>query len=292
MASEPCEDGTVAESLPPEVTRWVNEQADRHGEPPETTCRRLIQAAHVFARDDVDAELATASDLEALESRLEAQREEFVDHVEDVRERVLQVKREADANAPADHDHEAYAERDAIAALESSLASIEAELEALESRTDEGFENFESVFEHVVDETETLTEQSATLARAILELRDWRATVVARERRRNATERLKRTANRHGIGNADCEACGASLEIALLTRPTCPHCEAAFVDVEPRSSIFGSHSLSVGEHPQLPGDDEPSEPDSALLDAATPDETESEPVLGETDGESGVSDDA
>jgi|GEM_PF-2513137 len=197
--------------------------------------------------------------------RLETQRQEFIDHVEDVRERVIQVKREVDAAAPAAHDHDRYVERDTIETLEkrlesttTALADIESELESLEvaidglERTvDGGFENFESALEGLLERTETLEDRETILASAVLDLREQQATMAARERRHAQTAQLKLAASRLGVREAACEACSTTISIAQITEPACPHCAATFTDVESKSSFFSSHTLVTGDPPAL-----------------------------------------
>ena len=250
MASED-NDGGVSFALPADVDDWVADTAERRDESREDVCRRVITAAHAVATDageeSESAALADVEDLEArLEDRLDDQREEFVELLEDVRSRVIQVKRETDAKAPADHDHAEYADDDDLAALRDDL-------EDLEGTVDAGFENFEEVLDYVFDRTDDLEERSTVLAKAVVDLRDRWDDFAERERRRAEAERLKLAANRLGIRTAACEDCGASVDIALLTEPECPHCASPFADVAERSSFFGSHTLETGDPPALEG---------------------------------------
>ena len=189
-------------------------------------------------------------DVEDLQERLDAQRDEFVDLLEDVRSRVIQVKRETDAKAPADHEHEGYASTKAIAELGT-------ELEDLGATVDAGFRNFESVLDHVLSRVEDLEDRSTLLASAVVDLRDRRNAIVEREQRRAEAERLKLAANRLGVRTAACDDCGSDVDLALLTRAECPHCDASIADVHARSSIFGSHALETGDPPALTGRVEP-----------------------------------
>lgn len=278
MASEGHEDDAVTVSVPPEVDDWLDEQADRHGESQAAFCRRVLRAAHAVSDADAGAAVADRDDLDSLRGQLDAQREEFIDHVEDVRERVIQVKRELDSRAPADHDHEGYADAatvESIAtdveALERDLSGVAAELETVSEGSDIDLEPVEAAIEAIGAELETISERSTILASAVLDLRDTRAELLEGSRRRAAVERLQRDANRRGIASAQCEACGSSVDLSLLTEPTCPHCETAVTDVERRTSILGSHTLVTGDPRALPGDVETDGPDRATLEAAATD---------------------
>ncbi|MFC7238434.1 hypothetical protein ACFQS4_09410 [Saliphagus sp. GCM10025317] len=275
MASENHEDGAVSFALPADVDDWIDEEADRHGETRAAFCRQLLSATHAVTTDDAgpddegpDEDRIEPVDSETLRSALEEQRTEFIDHVEDVRERVVQVKQEADGKAPEEHDHDEYADRSAVEALDEdletvaerlsafedridALSSLEADLEALSEAVDSGFENFEDVLEHVLETTDELERRSTTLATAVLDLREQRDALAARERRRSEAERLQRAASRLGIQTATCAACSTAVSMGLLTEPTCPYCGTQFADVSKKRSFLGSHTLETGEPPAL-----------------------------------------
>ncbi|WP_226479569.1 hypothetical protein [Natrinema amylolyticum] len=244
MSSQDRDDGGVSFALSAEVDDWVAEEAARRGETRDDLCR-LVTAAQRVATDD-DLELTDRDDLIALRGQLEAQREEFTALLEDVRDRIVEVKRDANEKAPAEHDHPDHPTDDDLAALRGELA-------ALERTLDDGFDNFETVLEDLIAETDALADRSALLARAVVDLREHRDERATRKRNRAATDDLKLASNRLGIRTAACADCSASVDIALLTAPECLYCASGFTDVEERSSIFGTHRLVTGEPPALEG---------------------------------------
>lgn len=247
MASEEHEQLGVPFALPSDVDDWIDEEAARRDESREEVRRRLVAAVHATMVDDGEhARPASETDLETLQSHLETQREEFADLLEDVRERVIQVKREADRKAPAAHGHEEYATADDLREVRDTLAD-------LEETTHTGFDNFEEILEGMVDDIDELDDRSTILANAIVDLREHRSARSVRERRRAAVEELQLAANRLGINRAACEECSSNVTIGLLTRPECPHCDCSFTDVSTKSSLFGSHTLETGELPALEG---------------------------------------
>ncbi|SFC36736.1 hypothetical protein SAMN05444422_107226 [Halobiforma haloterrestris] len=269
MAGEENENGGVSFALPADVDDWIADAAERRDESRDEFCRRLLTAARAVAaaengvlEADVEAESedgdgeggegeyafdpVVRDDLEALQGELEASREEFRELLEDVRSRVVQVKRETDAKAPADHGHPEYAEAE-------TLERLQADLEALEETVDGGFDNFEEVLDYLLERTDRLEERSTVLATAVVDLRDRWDDLVERERQRAQVEDLKLAANRLGIRSAACEECDASVDLALLTAPECPHCASPFADVRERTSFFGSHTLETGNPPALEG---------------------------------------
>lgn len=247
MASEEHDEAAVSFALPADVGSWLDDQAERRDASRSEICQQLLVAVHAAATDDGLDEPVARADLEELHSHVDAQREEFVDLLEDVRSRVVQVKRETDAKAPAEHDHPDHATDD-------DLEELADELEELESTVSSGFDNFEASLEGLLDEVDELEERSTVLAKAVVDLREDRNDLAARERRRAKADRLKLAANRIGVRTAACEECDSSVDISMLAKPECPHCGAPLVDVEERTSMFfGSHSLVTGEPPALEG---------------------------------------
>lgn len=272
MSSQDHDDGAVSFALPADVEDWLAEEATRRGETRDDICRRLVTAAQTVATDG-DLELADRDELVELRTQLEAQREEFDDLLDDIRSRVVQVKRETDEKVSAEHDHPEYP-------TEDDLESIREELAALEDTVESGFENFETVLEELFEETGELAEQSTLLARAVVDLRDQRAELAEQRRSRAAADDLKLAANRLGIRTAACADCGSSVDIALLTAPECPHCASGVIDVEKKPSLFGSNRLLTGDPPALEGQVDPSNgsPSDGIFDAV---EADAEP--GDTD---------
>ena len=145
-----------------------------------------------------------AARLEALETSVEAD-------IEDVRDRVIQVKRETDEKAPTDHDHPGLAED--LQTLETTLESLEADLDRTEDRLDGGFDNFEEILEELFDRTETVEEDLDAIGQALQSMQETVATVARRERRRARADHLKRIAAKRGVRTANCEDCNATVDI-------------------------------------------------------------------------------
>jgi prefoldin subunit 5 len=178
---------------------------------------------------------------ESLTDRVGVLEEDVDEKVTDLRERVIQVKREADAKAPADHDHE----------------ELRTRVDRLGTRVDDGFENYEEVLTYLTDETDDLDDKVTRLASVVVSLRERTARVERRVTRVDAAADLKESANRHGMTKAKCGACGGSVGVGLLTEPACPHCERGFVGVEPAGRLFRSGTLVTGSAPALMAGDDP-----------------------------------
>lgn len=245
MATEQRDDEEFSLDLPAAVDGWLADHAERRETSRAAVCREFLTVAQQLEVENELTEPAATQALTDLEDRLDDQRSEYVDLIEDVRERVIQVKREVDEKADRSHDHETYADEDRVAALAS-------EVDQLETALEDGFDEFEEILEYVLDELEELEDRSVALARAILELKDARAVVETRGQSRARADALQLAANRLNVRTAVCEACDSSVDIALLNRPRCPHCAEPFADVEQRTSILRSHRLRTGEPPALP----------------------------------------
>jgi small-conductance mechanosensitive channel len=187
-----------------------------------------------------------------LDRAVDALGTELDEKIADVRERVIQLKREADAKAPADHDHADLAERIERAAATASEADERAT--TVERRVDEGFENFEEVLSYLTDTTEELESRASTLARAAVDLRERTATLETERAARRVADEIRATAARNGDRTAVCEACSRDVRLGLLGRPACPHCGTAVTDLEPSRGLFGSATLVTGDPPALEGE--------------------------------------
>lgn len=241
---------TPALELPESVAQWLDETADGVGLSRERLLTELLAAHRTLHEEDIADE------------RLDELHDEFVEKLTDVRERVVQIKRESDGKAPADHDHvELRDELDELRtavddgdAFAEELGTLDERVTENRERLESGFENYENVLEYLTETTDELDDRLDVLARALVSVRDQARTLAARNAMRAATAELAKSANRHGITSADCGGCASSVTIALLTEPTCPHCEATFEDVEPKQGFFGSNRLVVGRSPALEGD--------------------------------------
>jgi len=224
---------SVTVQVPDDLGSWLDDQVADDPDRDRGDVLRDLAAAY----REVDASEGDAVP-EAVDERLEAQRGEYVELVEDVRERVVEVAREMDDLAPADHDHPDLPDGDRVEALAADLAD-------LESTVDAGFENYETVLEELTEAVDELSERMDTLAARVVDGGG-----------REAIRDLRRTANEAGVRTATCEDCGGSVDVGLLTDPECPHCRSRFVDVDADSGLLGSPTLLVGSPPALAGPEE------------------------------------
>jgi DNA repair exonuclease SbcCD ATPase subunit len=263
----------VATDLPADLATWLEERAAANGVDRAEFLSRLAAAYRQVEGDGDLTDLPTRSEVEEVETTLANLQADFDEKVADVRDRVVQVKREADAKAPSDHTHESLDERledlnsrigtaqeveddledlqRQVADMGGRLEGLEADLAGVEDRTEAGFKNYETVLEDLLDRAERLEGRLETLARTTSALKGTLSDLRGRAESRAQVGALKREANRMGISAADCEACGTGLEVALLTEPACPACGEDFAGVQRRANFLRSHTLTTGTPPAL-----------------------------------------
>ena len=256
MSSEDSEEASVSVRLPADLRERFDRMADSRGIDRSVLIEELLAAHAALDEDSLDDSPSFVSE-QRLEQEADDVRAEFMELLEDVRRRVIQVKREADGKAPDDHTHDELQQITELSAaveqIETTVAELDAELAGVRDDIDAGFENYESILEYLVDAVDNLDQKTTTLARATVQSRDRLHDVVAAHQRRVAVDELKRAAGQYGIASAACDHCNTSVDISLLTAPECPHCAETFSDLSPKSGLFGKPTLETGEPPALIG---------------------------------------
>ncbi|WP_181686898.1 hypothetical protein [Halorhabdus salina] len=294
MGRESTDSQDSTASLPADLVEWLDERAaeldidrdvvleqlvaayrqtaDHDGDTPadvgvssvdreriEAVVAEVLEQRQPEIADDVAAAVSERfADSEAVEERIGAVERNFQSKLEDVRERVVQVKRETDGKASADHAHDAF---DRLETIDDRLADIEAEVAALEAEIDAApdaneLAALESAVEDLTDSVEA-REQRLTDAEEKLRTVGWAISDLRDERDQRGTdtlERLKAAAAGHDVSRAVCQNCGNAVEISLMTRPACPHCNAAVTNVEPASGFFSKPALVTASQIEA-GDD-------------------------------------
>lgn len=273
--------------VPEDVAEWLSRRAAETDQEPEEVLTRAVGTYRLLDEhegrvrengetaveplDDrlegVEPRLDDAEErLDGLAARLDQHESATESDVADLRERVIQVLQTAQSKADADHDHESLDARladvevtvgsleETVEALEPTVASVETELERLDEDVAGGFENFEAILEGLADSIDDAAGKLDSLAAAAVDLRSRVADLDAARAQRTAAEELQAEANREGVGAADCEQCGGSVDVALLGTPRCPHCSGVFTGLSPGRRFFGRATLEVGDRPALTGE--------------------------------------
>ncbi|EMA29705.1 hypothetical protein [Haloarcula japonica] len=287
MSSESTDDGGVYVELSADLDEWLTEQAETLGVPRDAVMEQLLAAYMTAANsdaemddllqpsaDELDAVVAATVDkklngsVEAatesavsshlpdiadtverqLAERFDALEADFQTKIEDVRERVVQVKQEADAKAPTDHSHEEF---DRLDALTQEIEEIETELAALRGDVTDSLETQD---EHVADIDDRLDDVEDKLTRVAWVVSDLRDDQGGRGQNQKAVDRLKRAAAQENISTARCSNCDEQVEIGLLTEPQCPHCNTTVSDVRPEGGIIRSKARLVAAAQLEPGE--------------------------------------
>lgn len=272
MENESTESRTLSLELPAALDEWLTERAseldvdrseliiqliggyqvatDTADEESVEALEGAIEAGTIDVeapiRDAVDDAVASATpDEDAIasrvtgqvDSRIDALESELDEKLEDVRRRVVQVKQEADAKAPADHTHAELADVEQVAEQVERLDEQVTELEAQIDESDLG------------SELANIQQKLTQLARVVVDMRE-----SAGDDRDEALDSIKRTAAREGYEQATCGACGESVRVGLLPEAACPHCDSPFGDIiDSSGGLFGSSPRLVGPHDE--GDD-------------------------------------
>ncbi len=274
MASESSEELTVSVELPADLVEWLDEEASTAGVDRETVVTQLLASYQTVRRldgeledddtlldtggitdvveatvaDEVEQRVepllterlteATTGVQEQLGTRIDDIEADFQEKIQDIRQRVIQVKKEADKKAPADHTHPELAQ---LSALEDEVESLHSEFEELRAEYDETVTEQSERAEDHAERLNEMQERLQTVAWVVSDLRDAQQSSSGLE----AVERIKRAAARANVERANCENCGERVILSLMTDPHCPHCDATVTNVDPPSGWFGKPQLTV-----------------------------------------------
>lgn len=227
MATEQPGDGPLSVDLPPDLDTWFTEQADASGLDRDQLLRRILESYRLVLAADEDV-----ADVRALEQELSAFEAEVDELIADVRERVIQVKKETDTKADADHTHP---ELERLGELDGRVASLHEDVDELEA----ALADAESAFE-------TATTRLRKVAAAVVSIQQ---STTSKGGADEQLDELKRLAAKRGFRTANCGACGESVDIGLLPEPNCPHCGVSFRDITGRSGWFTTPTLVEANDP-------------------------------------------
>ena len=267
MASESSEGQRLTVEVPPSLEEWLSRRAERSGVEREELLVGLLGAF----REATEGE---TPDVEALvdgrvgplvDQRLKQFDEDLERKLDDIRHRVVQVKKQADSQVAEDR-FESLGEQveelgEQLRELDEAIWGLDTEkLSEHDQRLDELEASLQTRTETAVKLDERLDDVESKLtrvARVVVALRKEREELSGAETERSDVPELrastdetlldiKRQAAREGITSADCGACGEAVELSVLPESACPHCGAAFGGLDGRGGMFSSPRL-VGE---------------------------------------------
>jgi chromosome segregation ATPase len=238
MASESTEDGSLTVNLPSELDEWLSARARTLEVDREVVLLQLLSSYR--AADELDDESLPIAGPDAVEEvvadRMATVEQRHEEDIEDVRGRVVQLKRELDGKASAEHDHEQF---ERFEDLQAEVADVQSTVEDIEAELDSTVAEHDVMIEDIDERLSNLQERLKTVAWVVSDLRDAYESQGGLE----AVDRIKRAAAKADVDRAKCENCGEGVTIALLTDPECPHCQATVTNVEAADSWFGSPRL-------------------------------------------------
>jgi predicted Zn-ribbon and HTH transcriptional regulator len=227
-------EGNLSEEIEQQVEATLASEIDQQVE--ATVAEAVEDQVETLLTDRLTE--ATNGVRRQLGTRIDSVEEEFQGKLKDVRQRVIQVKKEADKKAPADHTHPEF---ERLSVLQEEVDTIESEFDELHADYQEAMPELQGRTEDHADRLEEIHERLQTVAWVVSDLREAQQTSSGLE----AVERIKRAAARADIERAKCENCGEGVNISLMTDPHCPHCDATLTNVESSSGWFGNPTLTV-----------------------------------------------
>lgn len=258
-------DGEGVAELPEPLREWVESRAAETGRSPSEVLARATAAYRLLDEHETLLPEPDAEELSTLESRVETLETEVDEKIQDVRERVIQVKRETDEKAPTDHDHpELRGELDAAVSEAASAAetaetalaeteTLQSSVEDVAASVDGGFDNYESILRGLKERTDDVRSRTDRLVAAVTRLRDRLSALETADERRTAAATLQREATQKGVTDAVCGSCESTVYLGLLADARCPHCEAPYDGVDADTGFFRPARLVVADRPALEG---------------------------------------
>jgi len=242
MATESAEESELSVTLPPSLSEWLNERAATLAMEPEALLVQLLET-HRSAADLDENWIETLEDrledvdakAERTDSRIDDVEAKLANNVEDVRERVLQLRDAVEERAPAEHSHREFQSlADRTEELSAAVEAVEVELESL-GGLEESVERLGDDLESNTGRIDTVEDKLDRLARAVVARNRRESTESDSEKRLG---RIQRDANRNGALEANCASCGNLVRIGLLSEAACPHCEHELEGLETPSSVL------------------------------------------------------
>jgi rubrerythrin len=260
--------GVIDEAIG-DAERSVN--ADGETPPPEEVVRRALVAlataeeteaataeevaelrAVVNSLGETTDQLETA--VESLSTEVETLETEVDEDVEDLRERLVRLYRDAEQKAEADHTHPDLAER--LDEVDANARAVADRLDGLEDRVesiDDTVAGIEDRLDALAAADDDAADKLSRVASAVVRTQR-RLRAIEGERAADRLDDILDAANRNGVQTADCDGCGHTVRLSLLSSAECPHCESRFAGLDPADRFYRRSRLTVDDRPALSGD--------------------------------------
>lgn len=169
-----------------------------------------------------------------------SRQEEFTDRLSDDVTRLHSKLQSLDSRVDQEND----VVSDRIDAIETDLEEVSKAQAESETWINEEFDQIEKLFEQLLDTVRSADDRVEKLS----------TTVSDVEQEREALDTLRNQAIRKGINVGQCENCGMTVDLSMLSEPSCPSCEKQFWDVEDATgwNPFSKPTLRTDGRPSRP----------------------------------------
>ncbi|WP_231608258.1 AAA family ATPase [Haloferax gibbonsii] len=252
MVSDPV-DNDRADDIPSSFEAWLDQRMSETGKSRDQLCQELLashwqlnEITELLGRDShasderpSEAKSATRSpSRDDTEPNKPVSDDELAEVLELIEGLQSEVDTEAQRRARLEQSVQTLTTRldevedalDEVEDLPAELDAIESTFrerhQALDTRFDDEFDNLQTILEYLVetdDRVETKLKEIETQYGA--EIREIRAE-------REQLRRVKQAAKEADTHEGDCEHCGETIDLALLTSPECPNCQRPLHGVE------------------------------------------------------------
>lgn len=131
--------------------------------------------------------------------------------------------------------------------VEKAVEDVEATQDEFETWVDTEFDQIEALFKRVLDTIDDFDDR-------VEEIEDLADTVSAVKKDREDLNSLRKQAARKGVDTGSCENCGTTVDLAMLSEPSCPSCGESFRDIDDTGSWnpFSKPTLRTDGRPPRP----------------------------------------
>ncbi|QZA87865.1 hypothetical protein K0C01_08650 [Salinarchaeum sp. IM2453] len=228
-------------TLPEELDQWVTEKASQQEMDSDAYLQLLLQTHKQLLEEGNSPTAVSDQQFQQTIQDLRSSQQELIN---DLRDRITEVKLESEQKAPNHHEHSHHQHelKDITSDIEDGEERVDGhatDMTQVRSNLDDGFNKYEKTLITLLEQTDNSIEKSKVLGESLLELRELLDPAVKKYAQQDLLSDIMKTANRQNITKARCAECGSKVQLSQLTTPQCPYCSSRFVDVESKQHVTG-----------------------------------------------------